>query len=141
MQNLSSAVSYCMHVYNCSIFHTPFLMFHSRYGEYLGLLESSSSSLPHSARLERALVRTRQLLQHQQHTTKKTHLSKYIGSCSKLHDTLYFVTCYLSGKHCKGCFLSKLFNDTHMLNIVKLPSAHACLHACTCTHSLTLTSV
>ena len=58
----------------------PFPMFHSRYGEYLGLLESSSSSSslpPSAARLERALVTTRQLLQCQQHTTRSTKLSEY----------------------------------------------------------------
>ena len=56
-----------------------FPVFHSRYGEYLDLLESSpSSSLhpPSAVGLERALVRTRQLLHRQQHSKKKTSLSK-----------------------------------------------------------------
>ena len=60
------------------IFHTPFPVSYSRYGEYLGLLEVSPSSLPHSAKLEKALARTRVLLQHQQHTRKKTQLSKCV---------------------------------------------------------------
>ena len=104
-----------------SVFHIPFPTFHSRYGEYLGLLENPSSSLPHSARLERALIRTRQLLQHQQHTKKKTQLSKCMWTCLKLRTWHTVVFChllsvrkamYMHVYYC--CFLFKLFQTVHM---------------------------
>ena len=56
------------------ILHSP--MSHSRYGEYLGVLDVSPPSLPHSARLEKVLARTSIFLQCQQHARKKTRLSK-----------------------------------------------------------------
>ena len=59
-----------------SVFQYSYLISHTRYGQYVGVLDPSFTAAQ-TAQLEKVLVRTRGLLRRQQHTKHDTQLSEF----------------------------------------------------------------